>query len=328
MAPAAVLIPGALAIALVAAPLLAAAPGLAPVTVASVRLGPGPDDFAGPSQDPDRVTDGFPPAYDVDAQGRVFVLDSGKDRVVVLTPKGRIEAFHGLGLPKTGGRARVLDDLSVGPDGSLAVADATGKGVWVFPTPAARPRFLDTGDVDAVRMGARGRLRVLQGDAVLQLGADGKVQTKWTGERIRPWGNGNTLFGARLGEGGAFAEVVRFRARQPVQVFAPLRPQDAKAYPVAADVIGVRPDGGPVAVLVSGTPPPGKPDPSDQRLLTAKHAIVLTAEGRVTRVLRLEQSEVPCRVTPRFHRVGSDGHLYTVRVERSSWVLLRHPLAR
>ncbi|HZZ85211.1 MAG TPA: NHL repeat-containing protein [Anaeromyxobacteraceae bacterium] len=162
----------------------------------------------------------LPLAFKVDLADRLYVLDAGERRVLVLEPDGKV--VREVALPRG---EQEFTDVAVGPTGKLFAMDSTAARLWVAD-PAARS-FQPVGESLKDRISfptyvtsdGRGRLYVVDqhGNAIVALGEDGSFQGR---ELSMGWSDGSLYYPVQLcvnGEGLAF---VADRNNNRVQVFS------------------------------------------------------------------------------------------------------------
>lgn len=299
--------------------------------VLEVRLGPANEELAGKADDPCGVTDGFPPAYEVDGAGIVHVLDSAKRRIVRFRDGKFLNSVDLSNLPglKEGPHELIDMSLLAGDKPLYAILDRTAGLACVIDDSGSVIRTIEgrKGTVELSIAGA-GDLYFLdeKRDEVSRFGVDGDMTGCYDGFKIRPWlSPGGFLFFID-GSGADTENVYRVNRLDSSSGEAlnlgPVSMPLEDHFLSGIEIAGVLPDDGVVLVLLMGMSKSGSKGPDawhDQSIAYRKFFVRIGPDGKQKGRTEVAQSELACRVTPRFHRIGPSGSLLTARIEGGTY---------
>ncbi|MFB6346397.1 MAG: 6-bladed beta-propeller [bacterium] len=128
------------------------------------------------------------------ANGRIYVTDTGHDRMVVFTPEGKVLGTGGQTGSEPGEFRRPMRP-EAGPDGNIYVADLLNNRVQVFtPRGNVKRTYGKNGDVEAsfnqpggVDVDSKGNLHVVEfmGQRVQKISPEGKQLATWGGKNTK-----------------------------------------------------------------------------------------------------------------------------------------------
>jgi len=98
-----------------------------PEKVLLVKYGQGTNEVASSVEDVNRITDGFPPAFAVDARNKIYLLDAGKGRVLTVE-KGKISELFSYVTDKM----PAVRDITVLRNGNICLANVSTKKVDIY----------------------------------------------------------------------------------------------------------------------------------------------------------------------------------------------------
>jgi DNA-binding beta-propeller fold protein YncE len=120
----------------------------------------------------------------VDTQGRIYVADSGRHRVVRFLENGVFDEFWGFGIGSAEGQFNRPLELAIGPDGSVFVADSGNRRIQVLTPGATGFRNFVTGGLvepAGVAVDRQGRVYVADRslNRILRYSAAGILELSW-----------------------------------------------------------------------------------------------------------------------------------------------------
>jgi len=280
-----------------------------PKTVLFLPWGSGPD-RAGLDLGHESATIG-PPAFDVDARGRIVLLDGLQQRVAVFSRGRLVRRTHMSVSPRA--------DIAITPRGAAYVLDQAGSSLRVRRIdPAGRPASSASagpGILSQIRtVGEQAFVNVLPMDAWVRVGAggpNGALRIERSHPTVaRPLAGGSGLLrvgsenGVRLGRlaGGVVGDAVELRSTQSLGEVALAEPDG--------------PHGCIVVVHVWRT----APTPADQ------YQVLRVAGGRVVESFAAGDQRFAETAPLSKFRLGLDGHLYQMTDQPDGVRIVRYDL--
>jgi hypothetical protein len=305
------------------------------VKVVNCQLGPQENMLAGSAQDTQNLTDGFPPAYDVDEKGNIHVLDSVNKRIVIFAssasenlkiPKSTISLLQ---LPGLKDVSRELSDISGPVSGSYAILDKTAGIVFVIDT-AGKVKWYVAGQKTAghIYLHHDGRLFVSSSqpgeeDKTVVFDSNEKPLNSFTGTFIKPWlSPDNKLFYLdNSSETGILVSLDILKNEQ--KEFCRFIPKEGMEY-AGADILAVTSGGFPVVALLSVKAM--NPGTRDERQIFNKSIVSYDSKGKMVTSIDMSQPNMNLGHTPRLHRLGRNDKLYTLRIKDNFYCLYERDL--
>lgn len=286
--------------------------------VLKAALGSAEGALAGMAEDPDWVTDGFPPAYDVAPDGSIHVLDSAKGRIAVFTG-GALSGTVDIGpisRPDPAKPRQLLSDLSFGGPAGYAVLDQTSGRVVIIDPRGVEKYFVEgLKGATEIYLAPDGVLFVLipwageEGKArIMRFDGEGTMTGMYEAHGIKPWPAGDFLYFLEQAEPVSLMKMGL--ASSTPEKAAVLTSIDNHMDIHATPVLGAFPDGRVAVVLLMSRP--AAPGSHDETQIYRKAIALFGPDGAMTGHSDFPQPFVECKFTPRLHRLGSDGSVYTL----------------
>lgn len=303
--------------------------------VLSVVLGAENSQLPGKAEDVDNLTDGFPPAYDIDEKGNIHILDSVNKRIVVYkkdinSDKMIFDISISLTeIPGLDKKSRVLQDLSGPTAGSYAILDKSAGMVFVIDL-KGEVKWYVGGQKFAkhIYLHHDGRLFVTtavpgEPEKVVVFDSKEKPLAVFTGTFIKPWLSiDNKLFSINNHQSPAVLESVDIVSKLKKE-FAQIKPLDGMAY-AGSDIMAVTSGGFPVIAVLSAKAV--NQNTPDQRETYKKSIVSYNSTGKQLTSMSMSQPNMELKNTPRLHRVGKDDMLYTLRIENNIYKIYKKEL--
>jgi hypothetical protein len=303
--------------------------------VLSVALGASDSGLPGKEQDKEGLTDGFPPAYDVDEKGNIHILDPVNKRIAVYEKSGQSNALTFsrsislANIPGLSEKARVLSDIS-GPSGdSYAVLDKTAGMVFVIDLKGEVKWYISGQKLAKhIYLNHDGRLFVASSEAgepdkVVIFDSKEKPLSVYEGSFIKPWFSmENKLFSINNTQSPSMLETVDIDTKEK-KPFASINPVEGMTY-AGADIMAVTSGGFPVIAVLSAKAV--NANTPDQRETYKKSIVSFDNKGKQLTSIFMSQPFMNIMVTPRLHRVGRDDMLYTLRIEENKYNIYKKEL--
>lgn len=276
---------------------------------------------ASDNEDVLRLTDGFPPAFALDGEGAVYILDTGNGRVVKWAA-GQARTLFSY-LPEGSREMPGMRDIALLPDGRLVLADAGRRMLEIWRPEGTRETMIEGISPRAIGTTRDGFILVLDEDKNLLL----KFNT--AGELVAPL-EGDGLFPVSFSGLSAFsferltgeARILKVLFQGGVHEICRIKPIEGEEYVYYAYPVGCDTRGHVYLECLFGHDTDEKRESHAYRMFLRK--VSLKDGSLVKEVETAPFRAVPSLVAPRQYVIGPDGHAYTYEVEKDGFAIYRY----
>lgn len=268
--------------------------------------GRGPGQAAGPEEDLQRYTDGFPPAFCFDSSGEILILDAAQFRILAVDKNKKTTVR--VSYPPT----LVCNDLAVLPDGRIALNDQSSSSVVIVGPDGRETERIEGVMAAEVVVNSDGNLEVpsLKSGTymIFSPACELIAELSIEGELARPVANSSgRIVKIDMHEGKATIRTYNQKGETLSEVLLPDPEKDwyvPHARPLGFDSAG--------KLIVERVCSHDIDEKRERHVYRSEILRVDPTSGTIeAKVITPMFREWPSSIPPRFYQVGPDGGVYT-----------------